>query len=303
MTTAESESTTGGESADGATGDEPSGSADAADRAVSWGPSEPNRLRSFSIGGLAGILVAAVVWILRWLPIDALVLISVLLLVAPLLLVLVNVADQEATGTERRTFRERLRLRWDWVGVYMGWTVSGAVVIGGATWVLWTIGGAVAVINTVPMAVGLLPALLQQEMDATTTVDPEAGVIETERPARTKRQSLDWAVGVRRFDLFTWSLFVFSNRGKRWYKGPHSLSVPAEVADAVEPLLLEMVDRNDSPPRIGLRERIVIGAIGVGILGIGPLLYLLSGERAMLLTVLGPSALVAHFAQLHARRG
>ena len=304
MTAAESGTTTEANSADVSTDSEPNEPAETSSEAVSWGPPESNRLRSFSIGGLAGAIVAAVVWLLLWLPAGiAFAVVFLLVFIGPFVVWLVNVADELSTETERHVFRERLRLRRDWSGLHRGWTISGTVIIGGTAWLLWTVGGVVAVINTAPMAVVVLLALLQQEMDTTTTVDPQRGIIKTERPDRTKRQSLDWAVGLRRFDLFNWRLFVFSNRGKRWYEGPHMLSVPAELASEVEPRLRQLVDRNDSPPRIGRDERIIIGAIGAALLGIGPLLYLLSGERALLLIIIGPSALVAHFAQLHARRG
>jgi len=279
--------------------------------AISWGPPEFTRLRSFGTGAAAGFVAAAIVVFVMWLPAfvrsdwfsSAAVFLGILLItVGPLVLRYWKQANEESTETEHRSFRERLELQADLSRLSSVWGSCGVVVFGAAFWGLWTVGGATTMINTLPM-VGLLPLLLRQNWDVTTTVDPEAGVVEMERSAHTSRRSLDWAVDVRRFDLFNRSLFVFSNRGKRWYEGRHALSVPKELTPEVDPMLRRIADRGDSPPRIERDERLIIGAVGASMLAIGPLLYLLSGEGALLLIIVGPSALVAHFALLHAHRG
>jgi len=311
------ESTTDTDTADTSTDGKPSESSestDSASEAVSWGPPEMTRLRSFGLGSLAGIAFGFVVLLTRlpevvsseWLSSDAVSMFGLLLLVfGPFLLAFWRQASEEISETGRQPWREQILEEAqlpDRSSIRPLWVGCGAVVFGAAAW-------AFAQSDTIyPIfQFYMLPAAVSwtffSEWDVTRTVDPEAGVIETDRPTRTKRQSLEWAVGLRRFDLFHRSLFVFSNRGKRWYEGPHLLSVPRDRASEVDPLLRRMVDRGDSPPRIRRDERIIIGTVGASMLGIGPLLYLLSGEVALLLVAAGPSALVAHFALLHARRG
>ena len=314
MTATESVSTTDTDTADTATDEKPSESADSAAGAVSWGPPELPRLRSFGLGGLAGIAFGLVALFARlpefvsseWLSSDAVSMFGLLLLVGgPFLLAAWRLAAEEASETERRSVREQVLEEAqlpDWSSVRPVWAGCGAVLLGAAGWALAQSGTIYPMVQfyMLPVAVSWM---FFDQWDVTWTVDPEAGVIETERPAHTKRRSLDWAVDVRRFDLLDWSLFVFSNRGKRWYKGQHVLSVPAELTPEVDPLLRQMVDRNDGLPRIDRDERIIVGAVGASMLGIGPLLYLLSGEGALLLIAAGPSAIVAHFALMHAHRG
>ena len=313
MTAAESVSTTDAESADTATDKKPNESTDSVSEAVSWGPPELPRLRSFGLGSLAGIAVGFVALFARlpafvsseWLSVDVAVVFGVLLFVGgPFSLIYLKRTAEEATETERHSLWEQVLKEAglpDWSAVRPLWVGCGAVLFAAAGW-------AVAQSDTIYPMVNfyMLPAAVSWlffEWDVTWTVDPEAGVIETDRPARTKRRSLDWAVGLRRFDLPGRSLFVFSNRGKRWYEGRHLLSVPSDRVAEVDPLLRRMVDRGDSPPRIRRDERIIIGGVGASMLAVGPLLYLLTGEGALLLIIAGPSALVAHFALLHARRG
>ena len=314
MTATESVPTTDAECADTATDKKPSESADSASDAVSWGPPELPRLRSFGLGSLVGIAVGFVALFARlpavvsseWLSSDTLGLFGLLLLVfGPFLLAFWRQASEEISETERRPWREQLLEEVqlpDWSSVRPVWAGCGAVLFGAAGWALAQSGTIYPMVQFY-----MLPAFVSwmffDQWDVTWTVDPEAGAIETDRPARTKRQSVEWAVGLRRFDLLHRSLFVFSNRGKRWYEGPHLLSVPKDRVAEVDPLLQRMVDRGDSPPRIRRDERIIIGAVGASMLAVGPLLYLLSGEGALLLVAAGPSALVAHFALLHARRG
>lgn len=314
MTATESVSTADTESADTATDGEPSEAVASAAEAVSWGPPEFPRFRSFGLGSLAGIALGFVVLFARllavvsseWFSADTLGLFGLLLLVfGPFLLAVWRQVSRESSETERQSWREQLledAQLPDRSSVRPLWVGCGAVVFGAAGWALAQSGSIYPIFQFY-----MLPAAVSwtffNEWDVTQTVDPEAGVIETERPERTKRRSLDWAVGVRRFDLLHRSLFVFSNRGKRWYEGPHVLSVPSDRVAEVDPILRRMVEQGDSPPRIRRDERVIIGTVGASMLAVGPLLYLLSGEGALLLVAAGPSALVAHFALLHARRG
>ena len=314
MTATESASTTDADPADTATGPEPSETAESVAEAVSWGPPELPRLRSFGLGSLAGIVFGLVALFARlpavvsseWLSSDTLGLFGLLLLVfGPFLLAFWRQASEEISETERRPWREQLLEEAqlpDRSSIRPLWVGCGAVVFSAASWALAQSGSIYPIFQFY-----LLPAAVSwtffSEWDVTQTVDPEAGVIETDQPTRTKRKSLEWAVGLRRFDLLGRSLYVFSNRGKRWYEGPHLLSVPGERVSEVDPLLRRMVDQGDSPPRIRRDERIIIGVVGASMLGIGPLLYLLSGEGALLLIAAGPSTIVAHFALMHAHRG
>ena len=284
----------------------PSERSETTDRSVSWGATQSNWswLQSIGFGGLLGLAGGVVPVILtrlpaivdEWLSVDILGSIGVLLLVfGPLAVRTWNWAD-ETSDSNPHSVGDQLEWSWIrplWVGV--------GVIAGGAA--IWMVDDVLTGMYTIQMALVFLSLMFQNNWQITTTVEPENGVIETERPTYTKRRSVESAVKIRRFDLRNRSLFVFSNRGKRWYKGPHLLSVPAELAPEVEPLIREMVDRADSPPRISRDERIVIGSVGASMLGIGPLLYLLSGEGALLLVAAGPSAIVAHFALMHAHRG
>lgn len=309
MTAVESVSTTTADS-DTATDREPSESPGGAAEAVSWGPPELDWLQSFGIGGVAGsivaTIVAAVMWApelvsSEWLSVDAVVLLVVFLLVGgPFSLLYWKLAYDEATEEERRSFREQFPQELpDWSSINPVWVGCGAVVFGVLGWEFAQFG---STFYMLPMTAVWL-ASVSSQWDVTWTVDPQAGVIETERPAHTNRRSLQWAVGVRRFDLFGRSLFVFSNRGKRWYEGKHVLSVPADLAPEVDPLLRRIVDKNDSPERIRRDERVITAGVGASMLAVGPFLYLLSGETALLLIAAGPSALIAHGLLLHATRG
>jgi len=278
-------------------------STDSAGQAVSWGTAGPNWLQSLGVGGLLGVAMVALPRAFARLPaivgslsVDLVGSVGVLLLVCgPLALRAWQWAD-ETLDRDPRPLRPQL----EWSSVRPLWAGIGAI-LGGAT--IWAVDDVLAGVYTIQMIAVFLSMVFQYNRQTTTTVDPAAGVIETERHDRTKRRSLDWAVDIRRFDLFSRSLFVVSNRGKRWYEGPHLLSVPRDLAHAVDPMLRRMVTEGDAPPRIGRDERLIIGAVGASMLGIGPLLYLLSGEGALLLIIVGPSALVAHFALLHAHRG
>jgi hypothetical protein len=80
------------------------------------------------------------------------------------------------------------------------------------------------------------------------TVDPDRSAVAlySHQADRTFDRSLEWALGVRRVDLGILSLFLFSNRGKRWYEGPHLLPVPTGIAADVEQILrqVSMVKRH-----------------------------------------------------------
>jgi len=158
-----------------------------------------------------------------------------------------------------------------------------------------------------PAVIWALPLVLAVTLSVTRSVhgleyrvDPEQNTVSTYIPYgdRTLEQQLTWAVRVRRVDLGIGSLFLFSNRGKRWYEGPHVLPVPTELADAVESTLRGMVESQDAPPRIRSDERLIVLGVGLSLIGVGPFLYLLSGELGLLL-VTSPSAFIAPGLLLH----
>ena len=310
MTSAESASTAAErDTVDPANEHHPSQGVDPVDRSVSWESIAPNRFRSFVAGGLGGIIGLALVAVAthnpplisgEWLSVDPLAWVGGLVVVAGALALgyWLSTANGPMDG-ERDAVTERLGQQSDWTWIRPVWVGCG-VVVSGIT--IWSLGGAAASLHLFPMA-ALWVSLLFQEWGVRRTVDPEAGVVEANRPSYTRRRSLDWAVGVRRFDVLGRSLFVVSNRGKRWYTGIHFLPVPAALASQVDATLQRVVDENESPERIRRDERIITAAVGVSMLAVGPLLYLLSGEGALLLIAAGPSAIIAHGLLLHATRG
>jgi hypothetical protein len=284
--------------------EQPTDQTDTANRSVSWGTTAPdwNRLRSFGVGGLLGIAGVVALLILQQLPaiirglsLDGVLSIGLLLFILSPIAVH---ARNEITGDTEQSDRS-LRDRLDWSSFRPGWVVGGTVVVGATMWLLSDV---LEWFYAIQLAAVFVPLVFQNNWGATKTVDPEAGVIETEQHARTTRRSLDNAVGVRRFDLFRGSLFIFSNRGQQWYKGPHLLSVPADIAPEVDPIFRRLIDESGSPERIDRDERLIIGGVGASMLMMGPVLYLLLGEGALLAITAGPSAIVAHFALMHAHR-
>lgn len=275
-----------------------------ADSAISWETTAGNwnRLRSVGIGGLLGLGGVGCLLIGRSLPalvgeisVDVVLTLGVVLFV--LTPFLIHARDWAAEEVDPDT--HQLRQQLEWSSVRLGWVGCGAAIGGG---VLWVFTGVQERLYAIQLTVVFASLLVQNNRGTTTTVDPEAGVIEREQPNRTKRRSLDNTVKIRRGELFGRSLFVFANRGKQWYKGPHLLAVPAAVAPEVAPRLRRMAAESGTPDRIDRSERLIIGGVGASMLLMGPLLYILLGEGALLAIAVGPSAIVAHFALMHAHR-
>jgi hypothetical protein len=267
---------------------------------VSWEPQTAHRLGSFATGSVltfVGLSVAGVV-LDHPAPAPGESVLDLLVVFGGLSALLFGLSvHSDMTETDGRSLRKRLaQSPLEWSRVRPVWIGSGAVAGG----LLWAVGG--FGVYLLPMAASFVPLFLQ-EWNITNTVDPEAGVVETSQPSYTRSRSLEWAVGVRRFDLPGWSLFVVSNRGKRWYEGVHFLSVPGALAPRVDTTLQWVVDKNEPPERIRRDERVITAAVGVSMLAVGPFLYLLSGEGALLLIAAGPSAIIAHGLLLHATRG
>jgi hypothetical protein len=267
---------------------------------VSWKPQTAHRLGSFATGSILTVIGLALSGVVldRPAPVTGESVLDLMIVFGGLSALLFGLsARSEITDTEGRSLRKRLGQHpVEWSQVHPVWIGCGAVA-GGLLWV----GGGFSV-YLLPMAASFAPLFFQKH-DITKTVDPEAGVVETSQPSYTRSRSLEWAVGVRRFDVPGWSLFVVSNRGKRWYEGIHFLSVPGALASEVDTALQWVVDRNESPERIRRDERVITAAVGVSMLAVGPFLYLLSGEGALLLIAAGPSAIIAHGLLLHATRG
>ena len=283
----------------------------------SWGPIRFPRVRSVAAGSVlvVAISVVAVVGIVAVglgadllaggsLPSSTLLLVALLFIGGPFSLLYWVIAYDESTSSERQSLREAFGQSLpEWSSFRPLWIGCGAVLTVGLSWL--ATGSPFGALAAAPFILGVCVVLLSGGGGgATFSVDPEEAVVRLRyREAnRTFDRPLRWSVGFRRVDLLGLTLLVFSNRGKRWYSGIHLLPVPTEQAPAVEATLRELVD-GQSPPRIDRDERIIIGGIGASMLAVGPLLYLLSGEGAVLLLVAGPSTLVAHFALLHAHRG
>lgn len=280
---------------------------------VSWGPVEYGRLRSVIVGGGLAFVLLFIWGVLLTLPavlaggllsLDMLAVAAVLLLVGgPFSLLYWGVAYRESTENERKSLKQELKLLWpDWSWLRPRWITVGSVATGGLLW--WTGDGPVSVVTLAPALVGISSILIFNTGRFWYTLDPEAGMLEirSSRADRTWTRKFEWTVGYRRLNLGPVSLFMCSNRGKRWYDGPHVFPVPEAQADAVENALQEVVD--DEPPRRVNRDaRIIFGVVGASMIGIGPLLYLFSNEPALLFIIAGPSGLVGVFAIVHALRG
>lgn len=293
--------------------DEPAGSDDVPLTKISWqGPQWP-RTRSLIAGTLlavTAVVVARIVpatagFISDGLSSTELELATVFVLLGvpasiPVLALAYDTvvrSEENSTHTAIRNLSDevsQLQPLWIGCGGFLG-------VAGG--WVLTDI--APGVVFRLPLILGFGFVAIRSVLWTECAVDPAQNVVfrHAERGDRTAEQSLEWTVGMRRFDLHFFTLFLFVNRGKRWYKGPHLLPVPTARADAVERLLHRLIERTEPASFLSRDERVVFGTIGGLFLAVGPLFALLTWNPALLLLLWGPSTLVALFALLHARRG
>lgn len=294
-------------------GDETDATDSESTAAVSWGPIRFTRFRSLILGWLFTVTVVILIGsgVLTTdllndgsLPVSSVLLLVLVVVGGAVSLVYRMVAHDASTSTERGSVRERvLELLSEWSGIRPLWVGYGAAVGLGVAWI-----GSESLVSTLqvlPLVLVIYLLIVLSMRGNEYTVDPDRTVVSTYIPGRDTsssymeqndrrvEQQLTWAVGVRRVDLGIVSLFVFSNRGKRWYEGPHLLPVPTELAADVERTLRQMVTEQQSPPRIQRDERLVIRAVGFSMIGIGPLLYLLSSEFALLLVTTGPSTFIA----------
>lgn len=280
--------------------------------AVSWDGVTYARFRSAVVGGLVAVLlvvgvaialgVAAVV-VGGSLSLEALVVGGVLLLVGgPVSLLYVVIAYREATEQEKQSLQ---RFVWpvsdDSSWIRPGWVAAGIVGTLGAGW--WLSGTALSVGTLAPLVVGLAPLIIAAGR-STFRLDPVAGVLKQTWTYWDKsyEQPLAWLVGVRRLRIGSVSLFVCSNRGKRWYEGVHLLVVPQPVDDQVDGILRQIAT-SEPPRRVKRDARIVFGVIGASMLGVGPFLSLLSSEPVLLFMLAGPSTVIGLGVVLHALRG
>jgi len=291
--------------------DEVAGGVDGSETDLSWGPLRFRRARSVVAGSVlvVGVLVVGLVGLLaaslgadllagRSLPSGAILLVVLLFIGGPFSLLYWVVAYDESTSSERQSLRrEFAELRPEWSSFRPLWVGFGAVLTVGSAWA--TTGTPFGALAAAPFMLAVGAAVLGGG-GATFSVDPEAAVVRLRyrQADRTVDRPLDWSVDVRRVDLPGLTVFVFSNRGKRWYSSIHLLPVPAEQAPAVESTLREIVGGH-SPPRIDRDERLIVRSVGLSMIAVGPLLYLLSGETAVLLLIVGPSTLIAPGLVLH----
>lgn len=272
---------------------------------ISWGPIEYARIRSVLVGAAVGFVVL-VGWTLLTNPptvsTTVLLVVGLLLLVGgPFSALYVLVAYGESTDAERKSLKQELRPDWSWLRV--GWATTGAIVFCGLLW--WISEGPVRLSSVAPAVVALTSLLILNSGRFWYSLDPDAETLELRSSDlfnQTWTRQLKWTVSYRRFGLSSLSLFLFSNRGKRWYEGVHFLSVPNSKADAVEDALQSMVG-GEPPRRVKRDERIIFGIIGVSMIGVGPFLYLLSSEPALLFISAAPSTLIGGGVILHALRG
>ncbi|ATW89161.1 hypothetical protein halTADL_2421 [Halohasta litchfieldiae] len=298
--------------------DETEATDDESTASVSWGPIRFARVRSllfgcllvFVVGIVGGLGVLTAIIALDVLSGESqtsgfvVLAVGLIFIGGPFSLFYWLIAYDRSTSTERASIRElvvqtlpeRSTIRPLWVG-------CGAAVSVGFVWIGSE--SLLGVLSILPLVCGLSFPLVFGMRGIEYTVDSDRNTVSThvEWGDRTFEQQLTWAVGVRRVDLGIVSLFVFSNRGKRWYEGPHSLFVPTALAADVERLLRQMVEEQAPPTPIRRDERIIVGGVGLSMLGIGPLLYLLSGEAGLLLLIAGPSAFIAPGLLLHSIRG
>ena len=280
--------------------------------AVSWEGPTYARIRSIVVGGLVavllsvGILIAVSVFAVVLsgsLSVETLVVGGVLLLVGgPFSLLYLAVAFGESTDQEKQSAR---RFVWpfsdDRSWIRPGWSAVGIAGTLGGGW--WLSGTTLSVGTLAPLMAGLAPLIIAFGRSSY-RLDPSAGVLEQRWPywETTSEQSLAWLVGVRRLRIGSVSLFVCSNRGKRWYEGVNLLVVPQPVDEQVDDILRQIAT-SDPPRRVKRDERILFGVIGASMIGVGPLLYLLSSEPALLFILAGPSTLIGLGVMLHALRG
>ena len=296
--------------------DEVAGGADDPAAELSWGPIRLPRARSVAAGsvlvvavfvvGLVGVLAASLGADLLTggsLPSSTLLLVVLLFIGGPFSLLYWVVAYDESTSSERQSLRTVFAGSLpEWSSFRLPWVGCGAVLTVGLSWV--TTGTPFGALAAAPFMLGIGAALLGGGGGTTFSLDPEEAVVRLHAPRadRTFDRPLDWAVGFRRVDLPGLTLFVLSNRGKRWYSGLHLLPVPTDHVPAVETTLREVVD-GQSPPRIDRDERLIVRSVGFSMIAIGPLLYVLSGEAAVLLLIVGPSTLIAPGLVLHSLLG
>jgi hypothetical protein len=286
--------------------------------AISWGPIRFARLRSLLIGcllvfvvafagGLGVLMATSVVDVLNGdaQPSRFVVLpVALLFIGGPVSLFYWVIAYDRSTSTERASIRELIvQTLPEWAAIRPLWVGCGAVVGVGIAWLGSE--SLLGVLSVLPLVLGVSFPIVFGMRGLEYTVDPDRNTVSTgvEWGDRTFEQQLTWAVSVRRIDLGIVSLFLFSNRGKRWYEGPHYLPVPRRLAADVERLLRQMVDTQEPPPRIRRDERLIVGGVGLSMIGVGPLLYLLSGEAGLLLLIAGPSAFIAPGLLLHSILG
>ena len=292
------------------TGEPQPESTDGSAAEISWGPVEYGRIRSVVAGGVAAVAAAVgAVFVLAigglvdgWSLSSETVIWIIVLLVSlwPWLLVYRELADRALIDGESTAWDGFRQLLPGWSWLRPGWAAGGAA---GTVGVGWLLGGTSAAPSVLlPLLAGGIPLLFG--LSRRYRLDPAAERFEFASTSfdQTWSRSLQWLVGLRRFDLGPMSLLVCSNRGKRWYEGVHFLPVPKELAPEVEAILRTVIDQSEPPERIDRDVRIIVASVGASMLGVGPLLYLVSGEPAVLLIIAGPSGLIAPGLLVHAVR-
>ena len=277
---------------------------------ISWEGPTYARSRSVVVGCLTAVLAALVVVVgvaaivvSSSLTVDTLLVGGVLLLVGgPFSLLYLAIAYSESTESDKQAFwRFVVPFSGNMSWLRPGWVGGGAL---GAVGLVWWLSGITSSAGSVALVFVALSPLVFTIGQSNYRLDPRSDVLQIEFSYgdQTHEQTLAWLVGVRRLHLDSVSLFVCSNQGKRWYEGTHFLVVPESVADSVENRL-QRAAATDPPQRIKRDERIIFGVFGASTVAVGPLLYLVSGEPAVLFVLAGPSTVVGLGAILHSFRG
>ena len=287
-------------------------SPDAEETVISWEGATYARSRSVVVGcliavlaGLAVVVAVGVTGIVLsgLLTAEAILVGGVLLLVGgPISLLYVAIAYSESTESDKQAFRRSLvpftddlawlRPRW------VGGGVLGTVAVG------WWLSGITSSFGSLVLVVVAFSPLVFSIGRSHYRLEPASDVLQIRLSygEHTHERSLAWLVGVRRLRVGSVSLFVCSNRGKRWYEGVNLLVVPQPVDEQVDEILREIAT-SDSPRRVKRDERILFAIIGASMVGVGPFLYFLSSEPALLFILAGPSTLIGLGVVVHALRG
>ncbi len=260
---------------------------------LSWGPVRYRRLRSAAVGAMTALGGVFVLGMLILLGLvfqsgELLLVIGVLLFVGgPFSLLYLAIAYEGSTAEQKQRIADALGpsfSEWSWIRpVWFGCGLLTAPVL------LYVLPGRILVASgfCTLFVVSFVGRTRYRLVPETRRIEGSAEYID-----RTWGQSLEWLVDVRRVDVGSVAVFFLSNRGKQWYDAPQLLVVPHTQADAIERALHSIIEECGPPERASRTDRLIFAGLGLFMLATGPLFYLLSGERIVLLLLAGPWSLI-----------